>query len=78
MLTAYTMSTSLIDAQPPANGWLWPSYDDPEVNAVAIARTLADLDADPSVDPDEWELCFNWYLDQDDEQLVRLYHDRCL
>ena len=59
----------------PVVGWLWPTrwQEEPELNSVAMATELAQLDAET---PEHCESRFYELLDLPDEQLVRLYSER--
>ena len=59
----------------PAAGWLWPTQwqEEPELNSVAIATELAQLDAET---PEHVETLFYELLDLPGEKLVQLYSER--
>lgn len=59
----------------PVAGWLWPTQwqEEPELNSVAIATELAQLDAET---PEHVEMLFYKLLDLPGEELVQLYSER--
>ena len=60
----------------PVGGYLFPSEYQEGLDWAAIARQLAELEACPTSQPEEFESAFHFYLDLPDWDLLKTYRER--